>query len=524
MAIPGQLGEYWTHGKGAIKIRWGTPGDFKRCVRAIRKYFRRNPEGLCNRLHVRALGVAPGQEAALEELEFTLSDLLDGDVTEPESLTAHAGEHSDDITQDEPEKVMVKTWSGLIAPIDKKTGDNRRFAKASLSNRELPLPLLWQQETTEGHKQSVVIGRINEVDHREDGTYGAGDFLDFDVFPDAQKAYELLKAGVIGPSVDLDDITFEMRNADGSEFSETEYMTAEGNGDKPAKPEFVITQGRISATTLVAVPAFAEVKLELSEYAAVEEDFGDCEDCDEQGEGLTASAGWSAPSATFFDDPALTALTGPTIADDGRRVYGHLAEWGVCHVGIPGACVTAPQSQAQYAYFHTGEMMTAEGDRVSVGRLILGAKHADPTFAYRESMKHYDETGRVVAYVRAYEDDYGIAFAGVLAPGVDEETLVAFAGCPLSGDWRRIGGHLELTTAISVGSPGFPVARMANDRQLALVAAGSFYAPEVDPAEALRQMVRAEMRFAAELDGELGTWDIIMGAEAEELLAGITEG
>lgn len=23
-----QLRQYWTHGEGALKIRWGTPGDF----------------------------------------------------------------------------------------------------------------------------------------------------------------------------------------------------------------------------------------------------------------------------------------------------------------------------------------------------------------------------------------------------------------------------------------------------------------------------------------------------------------
>lgn len=30
-----ELERYWKHGKGAIKIRWGTPGDFTRCVRQL---------------------------------------------------------------------------------------------------------------------------------------------------------------------------------------------------------------------------------------------------------------------------------------------------------------------------------------------------------------------------------------------------------------------------------------------------------------------------------------------------------
>lgn len=32
------LEEYWKHGKGAAKIRWGTPGSYTRCVRHIGKH------------------------------------------------------------------------------------------------------------------------------------------------------------------------------------------------------------------------------------------------------------------------------------------------------------------------------------------------------------------------------------------------------------------------------------------------------------------------------------------------------
>jgi hypothetical protein len=52
--------EYWSTGKGAVKIRWGTDGDFQRCVRHLGKYVS-DPEGLCNHLHQRALGHPPGK-------------------------------------------------------------------------------------------------------------------------------------------------------------------------------------------------------------------------------------------------------------------------------------------------------------------------------------------------------------------------------------------------------------------------------------------------------------------------------
>lgn len=56
----GQLRDYWTRGAGAKLIRWGTDGDFKRCVRHLRKYVH-DPEGLCNEYHQEALGAPPGK-------------------------------------------------------------------------------------------------------------------------------------------------------------------------------------------------------------------------------------------------------------------------------------------------------------------------------------------------------------------------------------------------------------------------------------------------------------------------------
>ncbi|MGV9540913.1 hypothetical protein ACWDSF_06270 [Nocardia beijingensis] len=56
-----KLFEYWVHGEGGtVKIKWGTPHDFDRCVKHLRKYVR-DPEGLCNTYHRAALGAPPGK-------------------------------------------------------------------------------------------------------------------------------------------------------------------------------------------------------------------------------------------------------------------------------------------------------------------------------------------------------------------------------------------------------------------------------------------------------------------------------
>lgn len=56
----GELKTYWVAGAGSRKVRWGSSGDFKRCVRHLGKYVT-DPKGLCNTYHQAALGAPPGK-------------------------------------------------------------------------------------------------------------------------------------------------------------------------------------------------------------------------------------------------------------------------------------------------------------------------------------------------------------------------------------------------------------------------------------------------------------------------------
>jgi len=60
-----RLHEYWVHGEGAAKIRWGQPGDFDRCVLHLGKFIK-DPKGYCNLAHHAALGIYPATHAAME--------------------------------------------------------------------------------------------------------------------------------------------------------------------------------------------------------------------------------------------------------------------------------------------------------------------------------------------------------------------------------------------------------------------------------------------------------------------------
>lgn len=52
----------------------------------------------------------------------------------------------------------------VLLPENVDSGDGRTFTPGSLSTRDLPLPLLWQIQSDDGHDGSVVVGRIDSID------------------------------------------------------------------------------------------------------------------------------------------------------------------------------------------------------------------------------------------------------------------------------------------------------------------------------------------------------------------------
>jgi len=188
------------------------------------------------------------------------------------------------------------------------------------------------------------------------------------------------------------------------------------------------------------------------------------------------------PPDDWFENPGFDGPTPLTITSDGR-VLGHLATWGTCHVGFEGQCVEPPRSTTNYAHFRTGEVETASGGRIPVGQITMETGHAQKTDSPHVAAAHYDDTGTGVADVAAGEDDHGIWVAGAMRPGVSEQQMyVLKATGALSGDWRRIGGNLELVAALVVNVPGFPIPRIAmaasGEMPLSLVAAGIV---QIDP-------------------------------------------
>lgn len=602
-----RLVEYWVHGEGAVKVRWGTDGSFDRCVRHLSDKVR-DPKGLCAELHKKATGEWPAEKGVESALEAETFELTDAEVKA--ALP----------------RQPVLTWRGPIAPINRLTGDRREFAAGALDHRDFPLPVMFQVATGTGHGNAVTVATLDGFSEVGDLVEGYGRFLDPRIVPEVTRAIYLIKEGVAGPSVDLEpDMTYEIIE-----------------GPSSSKSTFRVTKGKVIGVTFVSKPAFANLKiqvhdadvqavlasagmeLELTEYDEPDlttfavngsswtsmplgerdqpfdadnaikrliqvsggnpttfskaflwrQTDGDPKNKDSyrlpvadvingkmtlvphavyaaaallsgahgglpnvpdnekeqirnvitkiydmlrdtfsdprivpmwqrggrQGatgtgtQGVQASAseedtvdsltaatqGWKPPAA-WFRNPDLTKPTGLTVTDDGR-VYGHLASWNVCHTGIGNQCVTAPHSVTDYRHFKVGTVVTDDGQNLAVGKITLGGGHASPQYGIKPALDHYDNAGAAVAAINVGEDGHGVWVAGALMPGVDDTRVAQLRLSPLSGDWRRVDGNLELIAALAVNTPGFPVLRAsaASDEPEVLLAAGVVEQPTAD--------------------------------------------
>lgn len=424
-------------------------------------------------------------------------------------------------------------FHGVMMVEDRQTGDGRVFAANSVEwEGLLPFPIGWQVADAPGHDDAVIVGRFDSIE-REGNRIKYEGTWDLDGYgwePRRMVEGKFLR----GLSVDVDDVEAIVVTQDGEPVDGMDLMFDD------TEAVYVIQRGRIRSAALCRVPALAPLDGPDSVFIAngtwadadavapvgAEETPEDTEAPAPDGEAVTAALVAAAaranhpartvPNADWFSDPGFgaTAADDPrlvelpdrpgqyaapfTVTDDGR-VFGHLAAWGTCHIGIEGQCVTPPESLAAYAYFLTGETETSAG-RVPTGSFTMDTGHADLSLRARPAAAHYDNTGTAFCDVATGEDAHGIWYSGALRPNVTSEQREALrAAGALSGDWRRIGAGLELVAGLAVNVPGFPIPRLSvaasGASQTALVAAGMVPKPVVAPNE-LGALVAAAVRRA----------------------------
>ncbi|WP_052372767.1 hypothetical protein [Nocardia otitidiscaviarum] len=369
-----------------------------------------------------------------------------------------------------PERIRpMLTFTATLAHLGVMT-DDRRMLAADMDLRfaATPMPLMWQERTAPGHDGAVAVGVVDTIELVDGQVEATGHFLDTE---DAAKALVQIREGITNPSIDPADVEWELRDESGEVITDFEQI---GFSDRITE---VYTAAIVRAATLVNIPAFGTTTISLTETDTEQVDDLDIDElmaASGYGPALTAAtAARFRPDGTLFADPGFGEPTPLHITDDGR-VQGHLAVFGSCHVGRTDRCVTPPHSATGYAHFHVSSVQTADGTWLPVGRLTVGGGHADDSLGARAAAEHYDNTSSCWAYVRAGEDAHGIWVSGVLHPDATDAQVRDGLSAPLSGDWRRIGGNLELVAALSVNTPGFPVLRGRDDehgRTTALVAA-----------------------------------------------------
>lgn len=364
----------------------------------------------------------------------------------------------------------------IATKLDTDTRDEwpRVIASEGFSTDSEDPQLIWMLDRNSfwgGHDGAVAVGQVTEwkIDGKNVEAEG---FILNDAAGIGLRSAELIQNGLItGASIDLADVDFkeELFEEDGVEKLRTTF-----------------TQSRAAGMTVVSSPAMVGASVELAEALVAS-----CDECDfeldEGHEALIASASglegfrihskYTPPQpvtfdAALFENPQLKRAGGPTYDSRTGRVWGHLALWKSCHEGSKGSCVPPPRSQTGYAQFHRQPVMTSKGP-LNIGLLVQVAAHAKVRGINAEqAIAHYADNGRVWAYVRAGEDEHGIWFSGVAAPGTSPEDLTRALACQISGDWRPYAGFpgRELVMGLAVPLPAFPVlAEGGQDDKAALI-------------------------------------------------------
>ncbi len=395
---------------------------------------------------------------------------------------------------------------GVLVQEGVQTGDGRIIVEGALTWADLPLPFAYLRDGDQHVDLIEVapqIGTIETITRAGQDLEWTG-FVD-DEIPDGAELLRRMANGSAslgarnGVSIDPDDYEVQIVQTSGDSGDEVVLVAsgtgalsvraAAGEGDpvggivlfEASSDEIVerYTRMRIRGVTACAVAAFSGAYVELGGAATPAEEPPAADAPPAEPARVVASASLNSPPRSWFYEPEPEAgderlveqfdpdgnylgLACPlTISDDGQ-VFGHLAaSWDQCHTGYGSVCVAPPASPTGYTHYHIGERSCDDGSRVPTGPLVVGCDHAAAPMLAAEARDFYAHAGLGWADARCVDGVFAPWVAGALRPGLSEDVITVLRATTLSGDWRRIGGALELIVGLSVDGPGFPVAREA---------------------------------------------------------------
>lgn len=498
-----KLRRYWSTGRGAAKIKWNLPSDWRRCYRQLFKYMGVRAKGYCADLHKRNTGMWPGDRrnrgvrgSALDVGSGALLAVARDTESAPYGVVPHVFREGQVVSfaathpGSSPVSSLIHTSSNQfevfrvdVRPVDAQVATGAQGVQ--VVQDVVDLRPVGNRSTVDEPTGSMSQG----------GTESAGGYP-VAVGPEGSSPLPLAggQDGVVRLKLRENG---GLRSSGGAESAVVPFAHTEPQASGNAVLRVIdLTSHSIYCThpRCLRASGVLPLSVEGSLLAAVRDGqwTGPIEEGTDMSEALlpdgiyceasaddavlrTLLAGGFpvAPPDSWFANPGLEGPT-PLMIEDSGQVRGHIATWDSIHIGMAGA-VRAPKSRSGYAYFQTGAIKTDTGKLVNIGKLTLAGGHASLQADARSAVKHYDDTNSAVADVSVGEDQYGIWAAGALRPSVTPEQLRTFRASPLSGDWRPINGNLELVAACAVNVPGFPIARarVASGTVQALVAAGA---------------------------------------------------
>jgi hypothetical protein len=378
--------------------------------------------------------------------------------------------------------VLPELWEddGGLA-FSERTGDGRDFTACEWMFRDPNaslLPLMLQTETEMGHFGAELAGFHTAISVDAGTVHGSGRFYD----NEAGAAFVGLLNGStrFGVSVDPGEVDVEWR------------CIAQDEEGWCQEEEAAFTRYEVIGTTGTPFPAFANAAIRFSTASPTAEQ-APAEPAPAEQPAMAAAARvmpatWR-PEASWFQMAEPDEASGLLVEQldgagdpvglacpltvDGRQVYGHLAYWGQCHIGYPGLCISPPNSELQYAPFYHGPdhflraagsgVECADGTIAAAGPVTVACDHALAHLRAPEARDYYAHTGLQWADVAVVDGTYGPWACGALRPDVTEDQIQVIKAGGWSGDWRELGGNLELIGVLAVTIQGFPVQR----RQLA---------------------------------------------------------
>lgn len=356
------------------------------------------------------------------------------------------------------EDVMPDGWRGVIAGLDRETGDGRYLATppGGVRTREYPLSLT---ENHVGDGPAPVIGSVDRVWVEDGMLYGEGK-TDLGGAPGANFARQL-KGGFINTvSIHPDLVTAEQQILDDAgsivPMDKAEEAIVANDYDLPAgwSVRVVFTDWRLAGLAVVPIPAYTEARIEgVYGYVASEPSETDA---------IVATVGGQIFNVMNFKNPKLTGPTPLTINEDGR-IFGHVALWKSCYQYGEGAnafstCTNPPHSATSYSRFHLHRANLGGGESIACGVLTYGSGHVAKG-GLKASQENYADVATQAAKVIAGEDEFGIWISGEVLDSA-RDTAHDILDSPLSAHWEPdadAAHNLEMIAAHVVNVPGFAV-------------------------------------------------------------------